>query len=59
MMQLLHLEIGPNAFQCTEKLDSQRISIANKRAQEAKEARKLKRAKKEANDIAKTSEDLM
>lgn len=61
MMQLLNLVIGPSALQCTEKLDSQRISIANKRAQEeTKEARILKRAaQKETEDIAKAAEDLM
>lgn len=42
-------------------MNSQRISIANIRAQqEAKEARKLKRAaQKEAEDIMATIEDLM
>lgn len=46
MMQLLNLEIGQTALQFSENLDSQRISIANIRAQqETKEARKLRTQK--------------
>ena len=61
MMQVLNLEIGLSALQFSKNLDSQRISIANIRAQqETKEARKLKRAaQKEAEDITATIEDLM
>ncbi|KOC58783.1 hypothetical protein WH47_00030, partial [Habropoda laboriosa] len=61
IMQLLNLEIGLSALQFSENLDSQRISIANIRAQqETKEARKLKRAaQKEAEDITATIEELM
>ncbi|KAK0070575.1 hypothetical protein PV326_002355 [Microctonus aethiopoides] len=61
MMQLLNLVIGPNALQYCDKLDSQRISIANKRAQEeTKDARKLNRAaQKNTEDIVKAAEDLM
>ncbi|CAK9813129.1 Transposable element Tcb2 transposase [Anthophora plagiata] len=61
IMQLLNLESGLSALQFSENLDSQRISIANIRAQqETKEARKLKRAaQKETEDITAIIEDLM
>ncbi|KAK0174327.1 hypothetical protein PV327_010111 [Microctonus hyperodae] len=60
-MQILNLVIGPNALQCAEKLDSERISIANKRAQKkTKEARELQReAQKDTEDIAKAAKNLM
>lgn len=55
-MQLLNLQIGPNAQRMCEELDNRCISIANMRAQEASnEARKLKIAmQKESEDIATT-----
>ncbi|KOC70147.1 hypothetical protein WH47_08408, partial [Habropoda laboriosa] len=61
IMQLLNLEIGLSTLKFSENLVSQRIFIANIRAQqETKEARKLKRAaQKEAEDITATIEDLM
>lgn len=61
MMQLLNLVIDPNALQYCDKLDFERISIANKRAQEdTTEARKLNRAaQKNTQDTVKAAEDFM
>lgn len=60
-MQIMNLTIGPNAQQACQKWDTDRITIANLRAQQAtKEARKLKRAaQKESEDITFAAEETL
>ncbi|XP_076621601.1 uncharacterized protein LOC143342005 [Colletes latitarsis] len=59
IMQTMNLKIGPNAQEACQKWDTQRITVANLRAQQAtKEARKQKRAaQKESEDITFAAEE--